>query len=106
MQKPRTFPGRGFVHAGIAHTPGMVRVVIPADEPDGPAYGGRTGQAAVSRMGYQRQRSGQSSQASMNTILAALEKGFSITDACRAAQRSRSAYQYYRDNFPEWRDRV
>lgn len=42
----------------------------------------------------------------MNTIMAAIEKGFSINDACRAAQRSRSAYQYYRDNFPEWRDRV
>lgn len=84
----------------------MARVVIRTEEPDEPSYGGRTGQAAVSRMGYQRQRSGQSSQASMNTILAALEKGFSITDACRAAQRSRSAYQYYRDNFPEWRDKV
>lgn len=84
----------------------MARVVIRTDDEDGPQYGGRSGQAAVSRMGYQRQRSGQSSQASMNTILAALEKGFSIADACRAAQRSRSAYQYYRDNFPEWRDRV
>jgi hypothetical protein len=42
----------------------------------------------------------------MNTILAALERGFSIGDACRAAQRSRSAYQYYRDNFPDWRNRV
>lgn len=57
-------------------------------------------------MAYQRQRSSQTSQAAMNTILAALERGFSIADACRAAQRSRSAYQYYRDNFPEWRDRV
>ncbi len=42
----------------------------------------------------------------MNTILAAIERGFSITDACRAAQRSRSSYQYYRDNFPDWRNRV
>jgi len=84
----------------------VAKVVIRTGEPDEPQYGGRSGDAAVSRMGYQRQRSGQSSQASMNTILAALERGFSITDACRAAQRSRSAYQYYRDNFPAWRDRV
>lgn len=84
----------------------MVRVVIPADSPDEPQYGGRKGDAAVSRMAYQRQRGSQTSQAAMNTILAAIERGFSITDACRAAQRSRSAYQYYRDNFPEWRDRI
>lgn len=84
----------------------MVRVVIPADNPDEPKYGGRTGDGAVGRMAYQRQRSSGTSQAAMGTILAALERGFSITDACRAAQRSRSSYQYYRDNFPEWRDRV
>lgn len=83
----------------------MARVVIPADD-DRPKYGGRSGDAAVSRMAYQRQRGSQTSQAAMGTILAALERGFSITDACRAAQRSRSAYQYYRDNFPDWRDRV
>src|SRR4030095_7491313 len=79
---------------------------IPVPDPQEPAYGGRKGDAAVSRMAYQRQRGSQTSQAAMNTILAALERGFSINDACRAAQRSRSAYQYYRDNFPEWRDRV
>lgn len=83
----------------------MARVVIPVDD-DRPQYGGRSGDGAVGRMAYQRQRSGQTSQAAMNTILAALERGFSIADACRAAQRSRSAYQYYRDNFPDWRNRV
>ncbi len=83
----------------------MVRVVIPAPD-DEPSYGGRTGDAAVGRMAYQRQRSSTTSQAAMNTILAAIERGFSITDACRAAQRSRSSYQYYRDNFPDWRNRV
>lgn len=83
----------------------MARVVIPAED-DRPSYGGRKGEGAVGRMAYQRQRGSQTSQAAMNTILAALERGFSITDACRAAQRSRSAYQYYRDNFPDWRDRV
>ena len=84
----------------------MVRVEIPVDDDGQPSYAGRSGTAGAARLGYQRQRSGGSSQSSMNTILAAIEKGFSINDACRAAQRSRSAYQYYRDNFPEWRDRV
>lgn len=85
----------------------MVRVEIPiGPDDDKTSYGGREGTAGATRLGYQRQRSGNSSQASMNTILAAIEKGFSINDACRAAQRSRSAYQYYRDNFPDWRNRV
>lgn len=84
----------------------MARVEIPVDDDGQPSYAGRTGTAGATRLGYQRQRSGGSSQSSMNTILAAIEKGFSINDACRAAQRSRSAYQYYRDNFPDWRDRV
>lgn len=84
----------------------MARVEIPVDDDGQPSYAGRSGTAGATRLGYQRQRSGGSSQSSMNTILAAIEKGFSINDACRAAQRSRSAYQYYRDNFPDWRDRV
>lgn len=85
----------------------MARVVIPAEPEDkGPSYGGRAGAGGSGRLGYERQRSGKTSQAAMGTILAALQKGFSIDDSCRAAQRSRSAYQYYRDNFPEWRDRV
>jgi hypothetical protein len=85
----------------------MVRIEIPADEPkDGPSYRGRQGSAGAAALGRDNRRSAGSSQQSRNTMLAALTKGFSIDDACRAAQRSRSAYQYYRDNFPEWRDQV
>src|SRR5260370_42471032 len=81
----------------------MVRVVIPADD-DRPQYAGRSGDGAVGRLGYQRTRGGQTSQAAMGPIPPAPEKGFSITDSCRAAQRSPSAYQYYRDNLPALRD--
>src|SRR5882724_1287203 len=89
----------------------MVRVEVPVDDDGRPSfgqasYGGRSGTPGATRLGQQRKRGTDTSQASMATILVALEKGFSINDACRAAQRSRSAYQYYRDNFPEWRDRV
>ncbi len=84
----------------------MARVEVPVGDDGKPSYGGRSGAAGATRLGYQRTRSGGTSDSSMRTILAAIEKGFSITDACRAAQRSRSAYQYYRDNFPEFRDRV
>lgn len=84
----------------------MVRIEVPVGDDGQPSYGGRTGPKALSQMRSNAQRSGGTSAASMKTILAAIERGFSINDACRAAQRSRSAYQYYRDNFPEFRDRV
>jgi len=84
----------------------VVRVEIPVDDDGQPSYAGRKGTAGATRLGYQRTRGTDTSQAAMNTIMVAIEKGFSINDACRAAQRSRSAYQYYRDNFPEFRNRV
>ena len=96
----------------------MVRVEIPVGSPDEPTYAGRKGAGGANKLardiadGIGRpaygaaQRSSASSDASMRIIMAALEKGFSINDACRAAKRSRSAYQYYRDNFPDWKLRV
>lgn len=84
----------------------MVRVEIPVDDDGQPSYAGRKGTAGATRLGYQRTRGEGTSQSAMNTIMVAIEKGFSINDACRAAQRSRSAYQYYRDNFPDFRNRV
>jgi hypothetical protein len=86
----------------------MARIVIPADKPDKdePQYRGRTGSAGAAALGRDNRRSTGSSEQSRNTMLAALKRGFSIDDACRAAQRSRSAYQYYRDNFPDWREQV
>lgn len=86
----------------------MARIVIPADKPppEGPTYAGKHGSTAAGQLGRDDRRSTGSSQAARNTMISALKKGFSIDDACRAAQRSRSAYQYYRDNFPDWRDQV
>lgn len=84
----------------------MARVEIPVDESGQPSYGGRSGAAGATKMAKDMRRSSASSESSMRVILTALEKGFSIDDACRAARRSRSAYQYYRDNFPDFKARV
>lgn len=58
------------------------------------------------KQGRDMRRSATSADDARKIILIAIQKGWSIDDACRAAQKSRSAYQYYRDNFPEWRDKV
>jgi hypothetical protein len=87
----------------------MARVVIPVDDDGQPSYGGRSGASGASKMAKDMrgpQRSSSSSAERMRIIMAALEKGFSINDACHAARCSRSAYQYYRDNFADWKTRV
>lgn len=88
-----------------------MKVVIPLPEPDKPkkpggSYGNRSGARGAAELGRDMRRSSQSADQSKKTILAALERGFMIDEACKAARRSRSAYQYYRDNDPSFRERA
>lgn len=81
----------------------MVKLVL---NPDEPMRDGRTGKAAQAKKGRDMRRSATSAEDARKVIYAAIVKGWSIDDACRAAGKSRSAYQYYRDNFPQWRTKV
>lgn len=84
----------------------MAKVVIPVGDTGQPSYGDRSGSAGAGKLGKDMRRSTESAAAAMRTILAALEKGFTIDDACRAARKSRSTYQYYRDNHQAFKERA
>lgn len=78
----------------------MVKIVLdPSEDPQKVPRG-------TGKLGRDMRRSVTAAEDARKVILAAIQKGWSIDDACRAAGKSRSAYQYYRDNFPEWRTRV
>ena len=72
----------------------MVRIEIPQGE--GSAR-------SLAKKGADMRRSATSAEDARKVILLAINKGYSIDDACRAAGKSRSAYQYYREHFPDWR---
>ena len=81
----------------------MAKIVL---DPTNPMKDGLSPAASKAKQGRDMRRSATSADDARKIILTAIQKGWSIDDACRAAQKSRSAYQYYRDNFPDWRDRV